>query len=233
MSKYYKITIIAALIAFSIPAAAQVGELRNNFAIGVNAGVNFNKMSFTPTIQQKSMMGYAGGITARYITEKYFAMICGAQLELNFTQRGWKEDLEDSTDEYSRTLNYIEIPFLAHLAFGRERGMQFFLNLGPQVAFLISESESFSNPWSNPTSPTQERPIEQYGKMADKKFDYGIVGGAGVELRTKAGNFLIEGRYYFGLSDIYSYSRKDNDYFSRSAHSTILARVTYLFDLTK
>lgn len=231
MFKYYKIIIVFAIFAVSIPAVAQVGELRNNFSIGVNAGVNFNTISFTPKIKQKTMMGYAGGITARYISEKYFAMICGVQAELNYTQRGWEEYIEDSTDKYSRTMNYLEVPFLAHLAFGRNRGVQFFLNLGPQVAFLISESESYGSPWSNPENPTQERPIAQYEKMADNKFDYGIVGGAGLELRTKAGNFLVEGRYYFALSDIYGNAKKDP--FSRSAHSTLLARITYLFDLKK
>lgn len=29
-------------------------------------------------------MGINGGLTARYISEKYFSMICGAQVELNF-----------------------------------------------------------------------------------------------------------------------------------------------------
>lgn len=63
----------------------------------------------------------------------------------------------------------------------------------------------------------------------ENKFDYGITGGAGLELRTKAGNFLIEGRYYYALSDFYKSTKKD--YFSRSAHGTIVAKITYLFDL--
>ena len=63
------------------------------------------------------------------------------------------------------------------------------------------------------------------------KFDYGITGGAGLELRTKAGNFLVEGRYYYALSDFYKSTKKD--YFSRSAHGTIVAKITYLFDLKK
>ena len=66
---------------------------------------------------------------------------------------------------------------------------------------------------------------------ADNRFDYGITGGAGVELRTKAGNFLVEGRYYYALSDFYNSTKKD--YFSRSAHGVITAKITYLFDLRK
>lgn len=214
------------LILFSLPAVAQVGEMRSNFAIGINGGINSNSVSFTPTIKQGSLTGMTGGVTARYISEKYFAMICGIQMELNYSQHGWKEKYEESPEYYSRTMDYIEIPLLAHLAFGKERGVQFFLNLGPQVGFLLSENEKYTDNWESGISVR-----EQYGKMADNKFDYGITGGAGFELRTKAGNFLIEGRYYFALSDFYNNSKKD--YFSRSAHSVMQAKMTYLFDLSK
>lgn len=221
------ISVFFALTALS--AMAQVGEMRNNFSIGVNGGVNINSVSFDPSIKQGSLSGITGGITARYISEKYFAMICGIQAELNYSQHGWKEVYEESTDSYSRTMNYVELPLLAHLAFGRDRGVQFFLNLGPQVGFLLSESEKYE--YTSETWEPKGGVKDQYGKMADNKFDYGIVGGAGFELRTKAGNFLVEGRYYFALSDFYKNSKKD--YFSRSAHTAIQAKISYLFDISK
>ena len=79
------------LTGLVFPATAQIGEPRSNFSVGVNGGVNLNSASFTPTIKQNSLMGITGGLTARYISEKYFAMICGAQVELNISQRGWYE----------------------------------------------------------------------------------------------------------------------------------------------
>ena len=73
---------------------------------------------------------------------------------------------------------------------------------------------------------------EVYGEKIGNKFDYGIAGGGGIELRTKkAGSFLIEGRYYFALSDFYSTTKKD--YFARAAHGTITIKLSYLFDLRK
>lgn len=208
---------------------AQIGEPRNIFSVGGNLGVNINSASFTPTIKQGTLIGPNIGLSARYITEKYFAMICGAQIELNFAQRGWKEAFEEGDmNSYSRTMNYVEIPFLAHLAFGKEgKGMQFFIHLGPQFAFLISDKEKFSKDFE-----PQHLVTEQYGKKFDNKFDYGITGGLGVELKTKkAGNFLIEGRYYFGLADFYNNSKKD--YFDRSAHSVISIKLSYLIDIIK
>lgn len=211
-----------------LPASAQIGEQRHNFAVGVNGGINLNSVSFSPKVRQKNLMGINGGVTARYISEKYFSMICGAQIELNFSQHGWDEFYEDyPTLQYTRTMNYVEIPFLAHLAFGRDRGLQFFIHAGPQIGFLISDSKTISGNWDDYKGIT----VEQHDKAIDNKFDYGITGGAGVELRTKAGNFLVEGRYYYGLSDFYNSTKKD--YFSRSAHGVITAKITYLFDLKK
>ena len=237
--------LIAALLltGFTLPATAQIGEARNNFSVGINGGVNLDSASLTPPIKQNSLMGITGGLTARYISEKYFAMICGAQVELNVSQRGWDQLFEtvsldangyevtskDPTKTYTRKMTYVDIPFLAHLAFGRDRGLQFFVHAGPQIGFLISESETIDGIDMNNLSNTQKA---VYGVKIQNKFDYGIAGGGGVELRTKkAGSFIVEGRYYFALSDFYSTTKKD--YFARAAHGTITIKLTYLFDLKK
>ncbi len=244
MTKIKSFLIAALLLTFfSLPAAAQVGEARNNLSVGINGGVNLNSASFTPTVKQNSLMGITGGLTARYISEKYFAMICGAQVELNVSQRGWDQLFEivsqnengyevttkDPSRTYTRKMTYVDIPFLAHLAFGRDRGLQFFIHAGPQIGFLISESETIEGIDMDNLSNTQKA---LYGVKIQNKFDYGIAGGGGVELRTKkAGSFIVEGRYYFALSDFYSTTKKD--YFARAAHSTITVKLSYLFDLKK
>lgn len=225
---------VAALASlFVMPAMAQLGEVRNNWAVGVNVGMNMNKADFSPQIKQNSHNGMSFGMVARYISEKYFSMMCGVQAELNYTQRGWKENIEDgSGDTYSRTMNYVEIPLLAHLAFGKDaldKGMKFFVNAGPQIGFFLSEKEKMSDSW-NPTY----RPngvVQQYGKMVENKFDYGILGGLGVELSTKYGHFLLEGRYYYGLADFWGSTKKDE--FGRSGHTYMGLRLAYLFDITK
>ncbi|NCC09345.1 MAG: PorT family protein [Bacteroidia bacterium] len=231
----------ATLLMLLSPAVyAQIGEPRQNFSIGFNGGVNFNNATFQPKIKENTLMGPTFGLTARYISEKYFAMICGAQVELNFSQRGWDELFEmenadgqtvkDPSKSYTRQLNYIDVPFLAHLAFGKDQGFQFFINAGPQVSFLISEKESIKPSLSEWTMSDAQAAL--YNTKAQNKFDYGIAGGLGFELRTaKAGSFLIEGRYYFALSDFYKTTKRD--YFSRAANSTLTAKITYLFDLKR
>ena len=81
---------------------------------------------------------------------------------------------------------------------------------------------------------TSARPngvVQQYGKMVENKFDYGILAGLGLELSTKVGHFILEGRYYYGLSDFWNSTKKDE--FARSGHSYLGVKLTYLFDIIK
>ena len=228
-----RLRIITAITAIfiSIGTWAQIEEPRNILEIGVAGGLNMSRMEIQPTVRQKYLNGINGGVSLRYTSEKYFNMICAAQLEVNFSQRGWEEDFDDkSGNSYKRTLNYIEVPFFAHLAFGKEpRGLQFFINLGPQIGFFLNENEEYIGSWSIDSRPASSQPI--YGKEVENKFEYGIAGGLGLELKTKIGNFILEGRYYYGLSDIYNNSKTDD--YGRSANNTISARLGYSFPLFK
>lgn len=222
MKRFLTISIVLLL---SISIKAQIEQPRHILEFGVAGGMNLNKMEFQPTVRQTYLNGMNGGVSLRYTSEKYFSMICAAQVEVNFAQRGWKEDFDDETGNgYSRTLNYVEVPLLAHLSWGKEeRGFQFFVNMGPQFDFFIGEEEKYTGNWQPQERPISINPI--YGKVVENKFDYGIAGGLGVELKTNAGNFFLEGRYYYGLSDIFGNSKTDD--FGRSANQTISIRLGY------
>ncbi len=220
----YLTAIIISFVAYTF-AFAQVEQPRRILEVGVAGGLNLSQMDLQPQVRQTMLNGINGGVSMRYTSEKYFSMICAAQMEINFSQRGWEEEFDNELPySYSRTLNYIEIPFMAHLSWGKEPyGLQFFINLGPQIGFLLGDSEEYGGGIIPEERPESIRPI--YGKEIDKSFDYGIVGGAGLELKTKAGNFFVEGRYYYGLSDIFNNSKIDD--FGRSANQTIGIRVGY------
>jgi len=176
-----------------------------------------SSVNFRPTIKQNNLQTVNGGISFRYISEKHFGLIT----ELNFAQRGWSEDHSDTTLTYSRTLNYVELPFLTHLYFGNKK-IRYIINLGPKIAYLISDKENRNFTDNNTDSP-------QHGKKIDNRFDYGLCFGTGFELRTPIGNFMLEGRYHYGLGDIFSNSKKD--YFARSANQIAQVSLTYLIDL--
>ena len=226
------LTIILAVA--SLAAQAQVGEARRDLAVGVSGGYVLNKVSFNPTIKQDFHTAPTFGITLRYTCEKYFAALCALQTEVNYTGLGWKEKIETSTDTYERQVNYIQVPLLANLGFGRERGgVKGFLVLGPQIGFCLSEKEKRGGDWTEET--LNKRPnqvVEQYDLKVQRKFEYGLTGGLGLDVSTRSGHhFLLEGRYYYALSDIFKNSKKDP--FGRSANGAIIAKASYLFDVVR
>lgn len=223
--------LLLCVISLSLSCWAQLGEERHNLSVGFNGGMNMSSVNFDPKIKQNTESGITGGVTFRYITEKYFSMICGVQVEVNYSQRGWNEKIEDESGmTYDRSMSYIEVPFMAHLAFGKDepnKGLQFFINAGPQFSYFLKDKENMSDNFD-----VSKRVIrEQYGKTVDNKFEYGIIGGAGFDLNTKVGHFILEGRYFYGLADFFDNDRKA--YFGRSAHTYMGVRAAYLFDLFK
>lgn len=232
---------VCCLLAFCLTMAAtvqaQVGERRDNIALGASGGVALNTIAFDPTIKQTMHVGYTAGVVARFTSEKYFKALCSLQLELNYTQLGWKENVLSANsqplpDTYRRDQHYLQLPMLARLAWGREkRGVMGYVLAGPQIGWCLGEQTEQSAFTMNEEG-VPDRPnglYAQYGMSIEKKFDYGITGGLGMEINTRIGHFCIEGRYYYGLSDIYKNSKKD--VFSRSNHGTIIAKISYLIDI--
>lgn len=226
---------------------AQVGDYRTDLAIGVNGGYAMTRLSFTPDVPQDLLGGVTGGLTIRYTCEKYFSSICAITAEVNYMQAGWKERILDVFDEpvyyegddsdplrYQRRITYVQVPLLARLGWGRERkGLQAFIQLGPQLGFYLDESTETNIVQGRPTQNTRVSSVVAQETMpVENKFDYGIVGGAGIEFsHPKVGHFLLEGRYYFGLANIYGNSK--SDYFAKSNQSNIVIKLSYLFDVIK
>lgn len=244
-----KLYLLAALLlGCSLQIYAQIGSHRNDFAIGINGGYQLNSIAFVPKVPQGMHGGINYGFTARYVCEKYFNAICAIQIEANYAQMGWKEEILDITDnvcilndinepaKYSRTISYIQVPLLAHLGFGREvSGAKFFLNLGPQFGLKISEKTETNFTVDNAfnTTPSRISQVVAQDTMAiENNFDYGITAGIGAEFSMRnAGHILIEARYYYGLGNIFGNTKAD--YFSRSNHNAIVIKGTYLFDIIR
>lgn len=243
-----RFTFFALLINYCCIVYSQIGEFRSDLSLGVNAGYVMSSVGFNPEIPQKMHGGITGGLTVRYSCEKYFKSICALVGEVNFTQMGWKEDILTADDmpvinkvtglpeEFQRELTYVQIPIFARLGWGRERkGFQFFFQVGPQVGFFLNDK--ITSNFNYDERNTSDRVGVQRDAVQDtlaikNKFDYGISGGLGLEFsHPKVGHFLLEGRYYYGLGDIYGNSKRD--YFGRSNNSAIVVKLTYLFDIMK
>ena len=51
------IGLLILMLIFGIPVSAQIGEHRNDFAIGFNGGYMMSSVGFTPEVQQKQHSG--------------------------------------------------------------------------------------------------------------------------------------------------------------------------------
>ena len=221
---------------------SQIGEHRNDFTLGVNGGYILSNVSFTPKVTQGYHGGLTGGLSIRYVCEKYFKTIASVYAEVNYSQLGWKDinnqavinPVTGLAENYSRTINYVQIPILAHLAWGKEyKGVSFFVNLGPQFGFYLSEKTKTNFNVKDCNMDDRVSTVVAQDTMAvENKFDYGIAVGAGMEYTVpKVGHFLVEARYYYGLGNIYGDSKRD--YFGSSNFGNIIIKAAYLFDITK
>ncbi len=249
-SEKLKYLLSLCLLAFlPYTATAQVGEYRTDLAVGGSAGYVMSNVGFVPDVPQGLLPGYTAGLSVRYTCEKYFSSICSIVGEVNVTQTGWKEDIRDANNDpvyyaddvaktsplsYERKITYVQIPFLARLGWGRERkGLQAFIQAGPQIGFYLNESTKSNILLGHGTANQRASQVVAQDTLAvQNKFDYGIAAGAGIELSLpKVGHFILEGRYYYGLGNIFKNSK--SDYFGKSNYGQIVIKATYLFDIIR
>lgn len=194
--------------------------------IGGHTGADFSRVFFTPSVNQSFNIGGNLGANFRYIEEKHFGFI----VEADWVQRGWTESFDNLPYKYSRTVNYIEIPFLAHIYFGNRA--KFFINAGPSVSFTIGESTK-SNFDINAISSNPDfnnRITYQYSQEVNQKVDYGIQAGLGGEYSLNQKNSIyLEARFYYGLGNMLKSGRTENIRGSNSM--TISVSAGYWFRL--
>ena len=176
--------------------------------IGTTHGISFSQMDFGKgkRIKQALNPGYSGGIIFVYTSEPGV----GIRLELNYIQKGWKI-LPDSSERYSRRLNYFEVPFMTHIIIGKSKS-KLLINLGPYGSYLNTEEER--------TNITNDS-LDFVGYPANRKFDFGYCLGVGYEYRTRIGYFGIEARYYNSLTNIFIPSSEIQYFSSRNQVLTI------------
>ena len=143
----------------------------------------------------------------------------------------WKESFDDADYSYSHRLTYLELPIMTHIFFGNNRVKGFF-NLGPEINVMIGDGVTSNFNYADAIDMDyfvqNARHIEQYKLDIKNKFDYGICAGAGMELNLNAKHsLLLEGRFYYGLTDVFANHK--TDVFSSSNSMTIAVTLGYFY----
>ncbi len=234
------VVVVVCLVCGSLYAQPRLDK--PEYYLGFHAGAIASMVMFTPDVPQQVLdpfLGANGGLVFRYSGHK----VCGLQIELNYMQRGWKEEQTG----YVRQIDYIELPLLTHIAFGKKfRG---FINLGPQVGYAFRETATLPTPASAPARMAEQSrsltALSAYGvsrsltalsadggaqySAIEKPFDWGLAGGLGMLYRSnKAGTYQIEARFNYSFGDIFSNHK--TDYFSRSSHMNLSLNFAWLWE---
>ncbi|MGM9845045.1 MAG: porin family protein [Muribaculaceae bacterium] len=226
-SLHHLIVGIVALIAATLTANAET-HYKPHIWLGGHAGIALSKVSFSPSVSQKMAMASTGAVSIKYTEEKMFGIIG----ELGWAQRGWAENFKETTLSYTRSLTYLNLSVLTQITFGPRR-FKCFVNLGPQLSYMIANSISanfdYTDPYSDPQFRTlTARQTDQLTAPMNKKFDYGIVGGLGFEFFAQPRHSItLEARYYFGLGNILPSSKSDT--FGASRNNSIEVALGYNF----
>ncbi|MDR0427765.1 MAG: PorT family protein [Dysgonamonadaceae bacterium] len=228
-----KIALGFILLLGTVSLYSQNTDFKPEFAYGITGGVTLSGVRFVPYVAQEKILQNQAGVALRYISEKNF----GFQIELNYSNRGWRELTDEvRKNRYARSISYIELPFMTHIYFDMGKRVRGVFNLGPQIGYAVGEKLVERVLYAEPAGYSNAESLYASGNVPDyyfrdiqRKFDYGIIGGGGIELKTGIGRFVLEGRYYFGLSDVFNNAR--TDYFQASANQVISIKLTYLTSL--
>lgn len=213
------------VLCFCVVGLAQPKLNREEMYIGAHAGAIASMYRFSPTVTQSwkhPFLGWNGGLVFRYAGHK----VCGMQVEINYMQRGWYE----SNTGYQRQLDYVELPFLMHLYFGkRARG---FFNLGPQIGYCFRSVESGTVPDNYliaRNAGAESKTAHEYAAI-EKPFDWGLAAGLGFYYRTKhAGVYQLEARFNWSFGNTFNDSKMD--YFDYSNPMSLSLNFAYMWQV--
>ncbi|MGF1635489.1 MAG: porin family protein [Cyclobacteriaceae bacterium] len=195
--------------------------------VGLKGGGNVSEATFrnNPDYRLKRAIlrqGFQGGLVLRYVNQNN----AGIQAEINYVQKGWNETVDTVVNvntRYSRQVDYLEIPVLAHIYLGRKK-FRIILDMGPYVGLALNATEFIRN------EITQEEISNRYvfDRDRDNRIDYGLMAGGGFEKDFKFGTIYAEARYTFGFAD---FNRDKSEQLELSQNRTISISVGYLYTL--
>lgn len=216
-----RLCILLLSLLLSLSAMAQPRLTEPEMFVGIYGGASLSTVFFTPKVGTMAdflqwPLAPAAGFVFRYGGHK----VCSLQLELGYAQRGWHEYSSSAGYDYTRRLDYINLPILSHIHFGGKY-FQAFINLGPEIAYCFRSTDSGTKQTSG--SVYQYRPI-------DHPFDWGIAGGLGFYgIAPKVGVFQFEARVHYSFGSIYNNSRAEH--FAASNMFYLSINLAYLWQI--
>ncbi|MEJ2613363.1 MAG: porin family protein [Ignavibacteriaceae bacterium] len=181
-----KKTLLPALIVLLFFSSTTLAQLP--FKLGVRAGLNLANLSFDPelpsTVDKSSRVGFKFGAMA----ELGFIPMFAIQVEPMYVMRGAK--FTQGSVEQTWKFSYLEIPVLLKLKIPTPGPITPYAFAGPNIGILLSANDETNG---------HETDIKEHINSTDFALDF----GAGVSFNiAPLLDFLIDGRYSIGLSEL-------------------------------
>ena len=210
--------ILIALIIFPVFCWSQV-------YVGVKAGYSpLSIVSFKPNVKATVFTGEKldYGLVLKYFDNKWI----GFQGELNFTQSGYNRPYRSTTDtaQLRQVNNYIELPIFLQLHINLA-GVYLHVNAGCYASYLLSSKQGVD------TTGTMVLYNYHFNILRDNRFDYGLIGGAGLSHEFRWGVIQVEARISYGYADLYKYNYAGMPEQSKSVVQNV--SISYMYNFSK
>jgi hypothetical protein len=175
--------------------------------IGLKGGATFSSILYDAKPFQQNpadteiIPGFMGGISFQFLNEKK----AGIQVELLYVQKGFTTKFDSLTNtKYERSIEYISLPFLMHLSFGK-KSYNICLLLGPYGSYALKSGEVL-------TDGSQEtRRTYEFDSEIDNRFEFGLEAGLGLRNAFSFGIFEIEAMFSFTFTSLYRWEAVNKD----------------------
>ncbi|MBR9998980.1 MAG: PorT family protein [Cyclobacteriaceae bacterium] len=179
----------------------------SQFNVGIKAGATFSNILYDQkpfqqnNVQSQIRPGIMGGLTFQFIHPKN----SGIQFEVLYIEKGFNTKYDSiNNTQYERSIEYISIPFLMHVSFGKE-SYQISLILGPYVSYAISSGEVLTDG----TQVTSR--AYQFDPETDNRFELGLQGGIGIRNEFSFGIIEVQGNISFTFTSLYRWESVNQD----------------------
>lgn len=166
--------------------------------VGVNGGATYNHSTiskhYMTDYQWKDRWGVTLGVMGQYDVNDWL----GVRAELDWTQKNYRLTRQILSNlDYKFVNNYLQLPVMASFSFGGKQ-LRGFCNAGVYGGYWLTSGREGTD-FNNSSEKVYEFSEDiKFNSERDQRFDFGFVGGIGLEYRfCQRWAAQVEMRYYY------------------------------------
>jgi len=166
--------------------------------VGVNGGATYNHSTiskhYMTDYQWKDRWGVTLGVMGQYDVNDWL----GVRAELDWTQKNYRLTRQIFSNlDYKYVNNYLQLPVMASFSFGGKQ-LRGFCNAGVYGGYWLTSGREGTD-FNNSSEKVYEFSENiEFNDERDQRFDFGFVGGIGLEYRfCQRWAAQVEMRYYY------------------------------------